>query len=871
MALNYVTVTGTFDDGSGSPIPAVGQAAYCLFTPSTAVYASGVPLITPAQPIQAPIINGALSQRLLATDNSGLTFGGLTGFFYWTVSLVIAGQASPAWSFFLPHLPSPVDLSALANTAASGGGATLPLTTLGDTLYENGTPAPARLPGNVTAAKQFLTQTGTGSVSAAPAWAAIAAGDLPAATTSVQGAVILDGTVSDIQPDGVAATGNKGQAADAKHAHPYQPWQFLPESYGAKHDGQVISDASMTSGSAVLTTPGRPAPSAPGLATSGSGGTILAGVYQVVVTYVNAYGETVASASSSTTTSGSTSTITITPPVASGNAVGWYAYVTQAGGSTYTRQQAAGSPGYIFETPSGVSPNLVLTAPPTNTGAQPPVSNTTPSNPFTAGDVGKAIVVNGVSSTQNGSGGWLPISTTIASYQSAGQVTLSVTAGHTNSAQLACWGTDDTAAVNSAVTAATSYATGGGVGSPPNGQPYYAEIIFRPAIYVIAGALTQAGATLGNAQIPLPLVPDARGSAPDLTLAFLGVPTAGVPMYRPNINAPNLYPGINGTVLFSTLTSPAGTGTFGLPSVIGSATDLQGYGGGLGAGWNRVHPVIDGITVIVPPLSTVSGFDFRSCIGLTAPQARAFSFLALEDNAAFNPKSFRSDMGPAGLYTPDSRATLDITIGSFSAAGFNSGLVMGGGTQIAHLLTLFCAYGLAASTNDGDGCTVGFWFTAELNTALAAVGGNVQGPCIVDIASWSCENSMSFWTAGFHIDDPGGQLSGTMHINAATAETAISVNGAANATLIYEGGNGTAVRGARTAPGVPASTTALLNPFWRHAWVAITGGTVSAIAVDGVATGFTLTAGQVIAVRVPSGKTVTLTYTVAPTWTWWLD
>ena len=58
-----------------------------------------------------------------------------------------------------------------------------PMTTLGDIIYENATPAPARLAGNTTATKNFLTQTGTGSASAAPAWGTIAIGDLPTSGT----------------------------------------------------------------------------------------------------------------------------------------------------------------------------------------------------------------------------------------------------------------------------------------------------------------------------------------------------------------------------------------------------------------------------------------------------------------------------------------------------------------------------------------------------------------------------------------------------------------------------------------------------------------------------------------------------------------
>jgi hypothetical protein len=61
-----------------------------------------------------------------------------------------------------------------------------PMTTLGDIIYTNATPAPTRLAGNITTTKQYLSQTGTGTVSAAPAWATIAGADITgAALTSV--------------------------------------------------------------------------------------------------------------------------------------------------------------------------------------------------------------------------------------------------------------------------------------------------------------------------------------------------------------------------------------------------------------------------------------------------------------------------------------------------------------------------------------------------------------------------------------------------------------------------------------------------------------------------------------------------------------
>lgn len=69
-----------------------------------------------------------------------------------------------------------------ASSASSAFNNLSPVTTLGDLIYGSGSSANSRLAGNITSAKQFLTQTGTGSISAAPTWGAIAAADLPTIT-----------------------------------------------------------------------------------------------------------------------------------------------------------------------------------------------------------------------------------------------------------------------------------------------------------------------------------------------------------------------------------------------------------------------------------------------------------------------------------------------------------------------------------------------------------------------------------------------------------------------------------------------------------------------------------------------------------------
>jgi hypothetical protein len=53
------------------------------------------------------------------------------------------------------------------------GKLTNPMTTLGDVIYGAASGTATRLAGNTTTAKQFLSQTGTGSASAAPAWSSL--------------------------------------------------------------------------------------------------------------------------------------------------------------------------------------------------------------------------------------------------------------------------------------------------------------------------------------------------------------------------------------------------------------------------------------------------------------------------------------------------------------------------------------------------------------------------------------------------------------------------------------------------------------------------------------------------------------------------
>lgn len=102
------------------------------------------------------------------------------------------------------------------------------------------------------------------------------------------------------------------------------------------------------------------------------------------------------------------------------------------------------------------------------------------------GVVGKAISVKGA-----GASGVTTLITTVASRESATQVTLSAAnaSGGAVSSAVVIWGTDDTAAIQGAVDAAEAYLA----------THTYAQVYFPPRPYIVAGALNNTKS--GNGQI----------------------------------------------------------------------------------------------------------------------------------------------------------------------------------------------------------------------------------------------------------------------------------------------------------------------------------------------------------------------------------
>jgi len=129
--------------------------------------------------------SAALTQVIASTY--GGTGNGFTKF---------TGATTAEKTYTLPDATSTILTSNAAVTIGQGGtgqttataafDALSPNTTLGDVSYR-GASNNVRLAGNTTTTKQFLAQTGTGTVSAAPAWATIASGDVPTLNQNTTG------------------------------------------------------------------------------------------------------------------------------------------------------------------------------------------------------------------------------------------------------------------------------------------------------------------------------------------------------------------------------------------------------------------------------------------------------------------------------------------------------------------------------------------------------------------------------------------------------------------------------------------------------------------------------------------------------------
>lgn len=463
---------------------------------------------------------------------------------------------------------------------------------------------------------------------------------------------------------------------------------------------------------------------------------------------------------------------------------------------------------------------------------------------FTAADVGKVFVLRNPASPYH------TFVTTVASYTDAAHVVLTADAGANYASTFACLGTDDTAAVAAAVQGAVTTAQGLGLNA--------AKVALSEGIYILNGATTKNATYYGNAQIPLPVISPVTASK--FALVIEGPIPADAQQHWDQT-----MPNLTGSVLFSTLQGLSIDGTWGPPSIIGGPTKtaqvsqgVTGFGGANNE-WMNMHAIFRNFMIAVPFNPTQGAIDVREVANASVDGVGIFPFSTQLD--LFSTGSSNFNAGGVGVYMPTLGNNALGEIGSLTVRGYNYGVGLADHANAKRLGLIYCNSAIVIGENgtgtpqegihidyaDVEGCTIGV--DASI---FNAAGGLSIFPLTID--HYDCEV-----TGTYDIDDPNNYLAGRITIaNINQGTTGPKVNGAANMEII----NVFQPRGHQAPPAVPASGTASV-PVWRHAAVTVTGGTVTAIAVDGTATG--LTSGTVI---VPSGKTITLTYTVAPSWNW---
>lgn len=216
---------------------------------------------------------------------------------------------------------------------------------------------------------------------------------------------------------------------------------------------------------------------------------------------------------------------------------------------------------------------------------------------FTSGDVGKAVQVKGAGPT-----GVTTLVTTIASRQSATQVTLSATnasGGSITGAQV-IWGTDDTTAIQAAIDAAETYLA----------SHTYAQVFFPPRPYVIAGPLRTTKS--GNGQLVFGVYPmTAVGKVLELAGVGNGANVRTWLQTVPQFGGSCL---ISFGVYASTSAQISDINAHGNPAVICGPNEGSGYG--VAANYSNVMPIVRNLAILTTHSTfglTYGALNFWGC------------------------------------------------------------------------------------------------------------------------------------------------------------------------------------------------------------------------------------------------------------------
>jgi hypothetical protein len=422
--------------------------------------------------------------------------------------------------------------------------------------------------------------------------------------------------------------------------------------------------------------------------------------------------------------------------------------------------------------------------------------------------------------------------------------------------------TDDTAAIQAAIDAAFAYANSSGT--------YYAEVVFRPRTYLIAGPYQTK--YYGNAQIAIPYQ---TMKSRKVTLVLRGgLEASAFPIWTQTTSARN------GAVLRSTGAGGAPDATNGDFAVVGGQSWQRGFGLSGGQAlvgpetgdynvWNNIMLRVDGVSVVVPSPANQMGFQFQALAEVSIGSVSVYSDAAPSGSGAAG-YAQSTNVRAIGLAMPSDYNNADNSIQNYACEGFYIGLLLGEHTVASNIRFLYCHTAVAVTNTAHysivtyaviESCTVGIQTDGHADFLMADFEDSSGAGGLFDTQYFVVAGGSAMGTVRYFTMDSNSKM---------IPPNLLSIN-QFSGVRVLDGRQAPGYRDDK--PAVPASTQFLLNPYYRDAYVTMTGGTVSKVEVwtpGPTATYRTVATATNTNTIVPTGGYIRLTYTVAPTWEWCL-
>jgi hypothetical protein len=539
-----------------------------------------------------------------------------------------------------------------------------------------------------------------------------------------------------------------------------------------------------------------------------------------------------------------------------------------AGGTTVTLAALAGAMPYPVELPEtyGAKGDLKVISDAKVEGQ----NVTSASAAFTAADVGKHIAICAAGKTlheeERDS-----YTGKIAAVISGTEIELETVAPNNVEGALAVYGTDDTEAIGEAFDAATEACQADGTN--------YCEVWFGSSGYMVAGQLDTT--RKGNAQIPLPLITE---TAPKVTLVLRGSrDSTALPYWHQHQyqhGAPLLFSVGPFTAGSTTSHQAAYSAEKGRPAIIGGPTPNQGYEGET---YNNMLVRVEGITLGCPQNATLTGIDLKGTAEAVVMTLGAFALgipgagLTRAENpniylskgkllAGWNEHGFLEGGYPAVALAMPGRGNNDNAyVGSISGEGWCATFEPGEHSNTVMVRGIYCFAGIVTGSQSWEhAATIQHvsveecWHGVFTSTNPASVRMLIS---LLDLESNQHDiyDKESAWLGSVHCTNKEG---GALAI----------VDEAGNPPQFLKVTNEEYGAGTRYQPEVPGSGVTYVNKtYFRDADVMVSGGKVSKIEVNSAGSAARVIEpleGATVTVPVPSGGSITLTYTEAPTWIW---